>query len=307
MPICWLSSRNKKHAVRLERAGCWGGCCPPRKLSPMMFTKRLRDRVRCGDITLSVRIWKSPRVKVGGRYPMEEGQIEIDSIDPIGFPDITPELARASGFLGVLDLLKVAKHGSGEKIYLVRFHYIPPAKRKSPKPPAIREKTSSSRTTLNGVKGSRKDLLLYSVDSLTDLVCSRPALTTNPQPELLQSRAQPRPSDLAAILLAISGFTCWVFADSIMKIVGRSALPAYQVIGFSASSSPVFSSLYTLARRDTSSLWPQRPRRQLSAPASTSSTISALSLPCVTCRSRSFTSSSSCPRRHHHSRRHLPS
>jgi len=42
----------------------------------------------------------------------------------IGFPDITPELARESGFLGVLDLLKVAKHGKGEKIYLVRFHYV---------------------------------------------------------------------------------------------------------------------------------------------------------------------------------------
>jgi hypothetical protein len=96
-----------------------------------MFTKRLRAAVRSGDITLSVRVWKSPRVKVGGRYPMEEGHIEVESIEPIGFPDITPQLARASGFLGVLDLLKVAKHGSGEKIYLVRFHYIPPARRKS--------------------------------------------------------------------------------------------------------------------------------------------------------------------------------
>jgi len=44
----------------------------------------------------------------------------------IGFPDITPELARESGFLGVLDLLKVAKHGRSEKIYLVRFHYVRP-------------------------------------------------------------------------------------------------------------------------------------------------------------------------------------
>jgi len=93
----------------------------------MLFTKRLRDGVRRGDITVSVRIWKNPRVKVGGRYPMEEGHIEIDSIEPIGLPDITPQLARASGFLGVLDLLKVAKHGSGDKIYLVRFHYVPPA------------------------------------------------------------------------------------------------------------------------------------------------------------------------------------
>ena len=91
----------------------------------MVFTKRLRDRVRSGEITYSVRIWLRPRVTVGARYPMDDGHIEIDSIEPIGFPDITPELARGSGFLGVLDLLKVAKHGKGESIYLVRFHYLP--------------------------------------------------------------------------------------------------------------------------------------------------------------------------------------
>ena len=71
-----------------------------------------------------------PHVKVGGRYPMDEGEIKIDSIEPIGFPDITPQLARASGFLGVLDLLKVAKHGKGESIYLIRFHYVPAQARK---------------------------------------------------------------------------------------------------------------------------------------------------------------------------------
>ena len=95
----------------------------------MMFAKRLRDGVRSGEITSSVRIWLRPHVRVGGRYRMEEGEIEVDSIEPIGFPDITPELARESGFLGVLDLLKVARHGRGEKIYLIRFHYIPPRKR----------------------------------------------------------------------------------------------------------------------------------------------------------------------------------
>jgi hypothetical protein len=71
-----------------------------------------------------------PRVSVGGRYRMEEGEIEIDSIETIGLPDITPALAKASGFLGVLDLLKVAKHGAGENIYLIRFHYIPPRRPK---------------------------------------------------------------------------------------------------------------------------------------------------------------------------------
>ena len=99
----------------------------------MLFAKRLRDGVRRGEITSSVRIWMRPRVSVGGRYRMEEGEIEVDSIELIGFPDITPELARASGFLGVLDLLKVAKHGKGENIYLVRFHYVPPRVKANPK------------------------------------------------------------------------------------------------------------------------------------------------------------------------------
>ena len=92
----------------------------------MTFTRRLREGVRRGEITCSVRIWTRPRVRVGARYGMEEGEIQIDSIEPIGFPDITPELARESGFLGVLDLLKVAKHGRGENIYLIRFHYVRP-------------------------------------------------------------------------------------------------------------------------------------------------------------------------------------
>jgi hypothetical protein len=77
----------------------------------MVFTKTIRDRVKSGEITCSVRIWQHRRVKAGGRYPMDEGEIEIDSIERIAFSDITPALARASGFLGVLDLLKVAKHG----------------------------------------------------------------------------------------------------------------------------------------------------------------------------------------------------
>ena len=92
----------------------------------MVFASRLRDGVRCGEITCSIRIWMRPHVREGGRYRMGDGCIEIDSITPIGFPDITPELARRSGFHGVIDLLKVAKHGRGENVYLIEFHYIPP-------------------------------------------------------------------------------------------------------------------------------------------------------------------------------------
>ena len=64
---------------------------------------------------------------------MDEGEIEVDSIEPIGFRDITPQLALESGFLGIIDLLKVAKHGKGDNIYLVRFHYVPPSIKSSTK------------------------------------------------------------------------------------------------------------------------------------------------------------------------------
>ena len=69
-----------------------------------------------------------PHVVVGNRYRMDEGEIEVDAIVPMTLADITPEMARASGFDGVVDLLKVAKHGRGENVYLVRFHYVPPAR-----------------------------------------------------------------------------------------------------------------------------------------------------------------------------------
>jgi len=56
---------------------------------------------------------------------MDEGEIEVDSIRAISLADITPDLARRSGFKDVADLLTIAKHGSGDTIYLIRFHYSP--------------------------------------------------------------------------------------------------------------------------------------------------------------------------------------
>ncbi|MGD0190025.1 MAG: ASCH domain-containing protein [Rhizomicrobium sp.] len=90
----------------------------------MMFTKRLRDPVMRGEITCSVRIWQRPKVKVGGKYPLGPGHILVTSIRQITLDAITPALARRSGFAGVVDLLKVAKHGPGENVYLIEFDYI---------------------------------------------------------------------------------------------------------------------------------------------------------------------------------------
>ncbi len=92
----------------------------------MVFTKRLRRGIQRGIITCSVRFWTAPHVKAGGRYRMNEGEIVVDSIEPIRVAGITANLARESGFDSVKDLLEVARHGSGRKVFLIRFHYLAP-------------------------------------------------------------------------------------------------------------------------------------------------------------------------------------
>jgi hypothetical protein len=92
----------------------------------VVFAKQLRDGIRRGRIRCSVRIWQRPHVKVGGKYPMDDGHIVVDSIEEITTKDISHDLAREGGFAGVDELLKIAKHGPGENVYLVRFHYLPP-------------------------------------------------------------------------------------------------------------------------------------------------------------------------------------
>jgi hypothetical protein len=106
----------------------------------MVFAKQLREGVRRGRIRCSVRIWQRPKVKPGGRYPMDEGHIVVESITPITRREITQALARESGFATVKDLLDMAQHGPGRNVYLIRFHYLPPggwdaaAHRREPEP-----------------------------------------------------------------------------------------------------------------------------------------------------------------------------
>jgi hypothetical protein len=57
---------------------------------------------------------------------MDDGHILVESIDRIERSDLTHDLARESGFASVEDLLAIAKHGKGERIFLVRFRYEPP-------------------------------------------------------------------------------------------------------------------------------------------------------------------------------------
>ena len=64
---------------------------------------------------------------------MDEGHIVVDSITPITIADVTYDLARESGFESVDDVLHIARHGRGDKVYLIRFHYLPPGGWDTPK------------------------------------------------------------------------------------------------------------------------------------------------------------------------------
>ncbi|NKB32135.1 MAG: ASCH domain-containing protein [Pseudomonadales bacterium] len=89
----------------------------------MLFTKKLRDRVKSGEITTSIRIWKQPRVKIGNKYQLDDGHIVVSAIREISIDDISESVAKESGFKNKVDLLKTAKHGSGMRVFFVRFSY----------------------------------------------------------------------------------------------------------------------------------------------------------------------------------------
>jgi hypothetical protein len=75
---------------------------------------------------------------------MDEGEILIESIEPISLQDVTHDLAVESGFESRADLLKVAKHGSGENVYLVRFRYL------------LGSETRPATASARGAKNSRR-------------------------------------------------------------------------------------------------------------------------------------------------------
>lgn len=123
---CRLILRRISYSDRAETFRWFGKAGSARVTFDMVFTKRLREGIRRGRIRCSVRVWTRPHVKAGGRYAMDDGHIVVDSIETISLDAVTYGLARESGFQSVEDLLQIARHGSGDNVYLIRFHYLAP-------------------------------------------------------------------------------------------------------------------------------------------------------------------------------------
>ena len=95
---------------------------------------RVRDhrRIATGELTLTFRRWRRPQARVGGRYRVDEGAVEVDHVSPIAADAITPEDARAAGFETPAAALEAIERNQrrgadrGAQLYRVAFHFAGP-------------------------------------------------------------------------------------------------------------------------------------------------------------------------------------
>jgi hypothetical protein len=94
----------------------------------MQFSRELRDDVIAGDITVSFRLWRRSQVRVGGRYPVGPGYIEVDAVELMPFSAITPADLRRSGEKDMESLRQRAAHAGpiadDTLLYRVEFHVV---------------------------------------------------------------------------------------------------------------------------------------------------------------------------------------
>lgn len=94
----------------------------------MEFSRELRDDVISGDITVSFRLWRRPKVREGGRYPVGPVHIEVDSVELVPFASITPADIRRSGEKDRESLRQRAAHAGPiadhTLLYRVEFHLV---------------------------------------------------------------------------------------------------------------------------------------------------------------------------------------
>jgi hypothetical protein len=94
----------------------------------VQFSRDLRDGVASGDITVTVRLWKSPKVKAGGRYPSHDCVLEVDSVELLPFSAVTEDDIALSGEPDRETLRERAAHagpiGDDTLVYRIEFHVV---------------------------------------------------------------------------------------------------------------------------------------------------------------------------------------
>ncbi len=93
-----------------------------------MFSRDLRDPVARGEVTVSIRLWSRPQVKVGGRYRTGGVVIEIDALEVLPFSAVTDEDVTLSGETDRETLRARAAHSGpiddDTLVHRVEFHVV---------------------------------------------------------------------------------------------------------------------------------------------------------------------------------------
>ncbi len=94
----------------------------------MQFSPELREAVAGGRITVSVRLWSRPQVKVGGTYTTAGVAIEIDDMELVPFSSIDAEDLARTGEPDRESLRRRAAHAGpiddDTLVYRIEFHVI---------------------------------------------------------------------------------------------------------------------------------------------------------------------------------------
>jgi hypothetical protein len=92
------------------------------------FSRDLRSAVIAGDISVSIRLWQRPKVRVGGRYPVGPAVIEVDSMELVPFGSVSAADVRRAGEKDLESLRQRAAHAGpiddSTLVYRIEFHLV---------------------------------------------------------------------------------------------------------------------------------------------------------------------------------------
>jgi hypothetical protein len=92
----------------------------------VLLSRRAREGIQAGEITLAFRRWRRPTVRAGTRLRTPSGVIAVESVEEIADEDVTDEDARRAGHDSVQRVLASLAHRAGQPLYRVEVRYAGP-------------------------------------------------------------------------------------------------------------------------------------------------------------------------------------
>jgi hypothetical protein len=111
----------------------------------LAFRRQDRPRVERGEITVTYRLWRTPKVTAGKRYPFGDGAIDVESVDVIPAALIPASDVAPSGCESIAAIRELAGEHTRTRVtadtllYRVEFRYLPASSGGASVPPSARD------------------------------------------------------------------------------------------------------------------------------------------------------------------------